>query len=269
MLEHSSLTEKDLEDVDFDAFIKEQGITLETVERYDLSELLRSYKEKHNSHATPTASSRSEEMETAMLTKEYLIEHSSITEEDLEDVDFDAFVQKYELTPAMLEEYDVAAFLRMYKKRAAIPPALDYSYIYANADGHISAHEYESIKVLIWEYHEGARNYGMVVDKGNGSVFYDVGLSLSKVRDDERIGDWKEEDGAFLKNALEESGIASWKNEYIGTSENTTGHFAWGIAFELEDGRCFSYTGRGVLGSGTPESIVPLLETLKDHFVGK
>ena len=219
--------------------------------------------------AMPSASvSTGKENGSMALTKEYLLEHSSITEEDLKGIDLDDFIREFGLTPELLERYDALTFLNIYKRDLDAPVTYDYSYVSANANGQITEDDYDSIKVLTWEYHGNADNTRMAIDIAKGSVYYGLGMYLDEIAETEKVADWKEEDRAFLQNALQESGIASWKNEYIGTNENTTGHFAWGIAFELEDGRCFSYSGYGVLGSGTPESLVPLLKTLKKHFVG-
>ena len=214
----------------------------------------------------PQATTAPQEEKAMKLTKEYLIEHSALTEDDLAGVDIDAFAAYFELTPENLDQYDASALLRMYKESLEEPERIDYTPLFAAASGVLTEEDFADIRVLAWEYHEGTYNAAMVIDRDRGAVYYGVGLFLDRVEESSRLADWKEDDLGFLAEALRESGICSWQNEYRGTSEGTTGHFAWAIAAKLDSGRCVSYSGEGVLNSGTPKSLRPLLEKLEAHF---
>ena len=267
LLEHTDLTEKDLENVDLQDFIKDQGITPESLDKVDLIELLRRYKEKQDVHVTPSPNQKNEKKETGPVTKDYLLEHSSITEEDLIDVDAEDFIALFELTPELLEQYDAADFLSIYKRNKALPETYDYTYIREKAHGKITEEDFDKIRVMTWEHHENMFNTRMVIDIHKGVVYYGDGMFLDDINDEDKVADWSEEDYLLLRNTLLDSGITKWDNEYIGTDEGTTGLFAWEITFEMEDGHCVDYKGRGVLDSGTPDSMFLLLEALKDHFV--
>ena len=207
-----------------------------------------------------------QESETMELTKEYLIAHSNLTEEDLNGLDFDDFVAFFELTPEMLEKYDAKALLRMYLEELQKAPTTDYTELFTHAAGKLTEQDLDGIRVMIWEYHESDYNAFMVIDLEKGKVYQGLGNSLDAVDESSFAADWKEGDEVFLREVLTASGITAWNNEYIGTSEGTTGHLAWAIGFRLADGRCVSYRGRGVLNSGTPDTMEPLLKTLQEHF---
>ncbi len=203
---------------------------------------------------------------TAALTKEYVIANSELTEADFEGVDFDAFVAYFELTPERLEEYDPAMLLGLYKQAMAQEPTVDYSALYAEAEGTLSREELEHVVLLVWELHKGNENRCMVIDRETGAVYYGQGCFLDAVGESMRIADFTEEDAAFLTRALEESGITGWENEYKGSSEGTTGLYEWAVGIRLEDGRCVRYSGSGVRDSGSPETVEPLLNALAEHF---
>lgn len=220
--------------------------------------------------AANQANTDSSVQEEAMeLTKESIIAHTDLTEEDFEGVDFDAFVAYFNLTPERLAEYDPVMLLNLYKEAMAQETTRDYTGILEKAGGTLSPEDLDQVSVLIWEYHSGNANSSMVIDRESGAVYYGDGSFLSAVGESKRIADFSEEDAAFLCEALAESGITEWENEYLGSNEGTTGLYEWTIALQLADGRCICYHGSGVRDSGTPKTMEPLLNALVEHFQGK
>ena len=210
--------------------------------------------------------SREKEDEAMTITKEYILNHTNLTEAELEGLDLEDLVSRFKLTPERLEEYDLEMLIALYKNMLSQPQTTDYTYVYASAEGGIGEQELGSVKVLLFEYHDGNYNECMVVDREAKAVYYGPGLFPDACGESSRVADFREEDAAFLEKALRDSGIASWHSEYKGTSEGTTGSFSWAIGIQLTDGRCFRYSGEGVLDSGTPETMRPMMEALIDRF---
>lgn len=200
------------------------------------------------------------------LTKEYALEHSALDASDLENVDFEAFVDYYELTNADLDNYDLRALLKMYLEELEIGPMEDYTEIYLSADGVMAEPDLEHVSQMIWDLHDGDYNTCMVIDMEKRAVYYGEGDFLDACGEEHKVRELSDEDIAFVKQSLIESGITGWQNSYVGTSEGTTGHFAWSIGFRLDDGRCVAYSGSGVMNSGTPLEMYSLLNELTDHF---
>ena len=211
----------------------------------------------------PTGQEEAAPME---VTKEYLIEHSTLTEADFEGVDFDDFAAHCGLSLELLEEYAPELLLGLYKAELAAEPTVDYTPLYEAAEGRVGEDELPEVETLLWEYHEGTYNDCMVVDRAKGAVYYDIGYFLDACGESRRVADFGEEDAAFLLETLRESGIASWQNEYEGTSEGTTGHFSWAVCLKLSDGRSFLYRGGGVMDSGTPDTLRPMMKALIERF---
>lgn len=201
------------------------------------------------------------------LTKQYLLDHSTLTEEDLIGIDFDAFVKEYELTIVSLEKYDITALLRMYKIEAEGSQSYDYTDIYDKSDGCLTDNDLIEIGVIIWDYHDGNFNSCMVIDREKRVIYYSTTSSLNKIEDNMKAAEWHDGDERFIQTALRNSQITSWQTTYIGTDEGTTGNFSWAIGFRLLNGTCKCYSGHGVKDSGTPDTMISLLQTLKDYYV--
>ena len=184
-------------------------------------------------------------------------------------IDFDDFVSRYKLTPERIEEYSPILLLALYKETMSREPTADYTVIYAAAEGTLRSEEFDDIEVLIWEYHSGNYNSCMVIDKKAGTVYYGLGNFLDECGESRRVSDFLEEDSVFLKDLLEESGISEWKNEYNGTSEGTTGSYSWAVGIKLRDDHCFCYSGHGVMNSGTPDSLKPMMDAMIEHFTNR
>lgn len=208
-----------------------------------------------------------EEFVTMELTKEYMMEHCGLTEADFEGIDFDEFVAFFSLTPETLEKYNGASLLALYRKEKARGEMTDYTVIYQEASGTLPEEDVARISVLIWELHDGNRNQWMAVDLEKMAVYGGEGYALDQCYDSDRITELTEEDAAAVRKAVEEAGITGWQNTYEGTSEGTTGNFAWSIGIRLDTGECFQYSGNGVMNSGTPKSMKPFCRTLWERFV--
>lgn len=202
------------------------------------------------------------------LTMEYIIAHSELTEADFEGVDFADFVAMYELTVADVEEYYMPDLLAMYHRAKAAEPTVDYTDIYSSAQGQLTGEDLAQIQVLVWEYHEGNGNAYMVIDYEAKAVYVSQADIISRCGESSKVADLTQEDISFIQSALETSGITGWNREYTGTNEGTTGNFSWSIGFRLADGRCVTYSGSGVLNSGTPGELNTLVKALADRFPG-
>lgn len=200
------------------------------------------------------------------LTLEYVISHSELTEADFESVDFDEFVAMYELTQENIEEYYLPDLIAMYHRKMALENTTEYSSIYTNANGQITEQDYGRIDVLIMEYHEGSDNHYLIIDLTQGKVFKSRTDIISSCGESNKVVDMEADDKQFVLDALRNSGIADWKNEYIGTNEETTGSLSWSVGIRMSDGDCVSYHGNGVQNSGTPTELFALKDSLLKYF---
>ena len=208
------------------------------------------------------------EVPSEMVTKEYLIEHCDVTERDFEGVDFEEFVDRYKLTVKKAEEYYIPDLIAMYKRAKAAEPTVDYTEIYRQAEGKLREDDIDAISVLIWSWNSGSDNECMVVNLANSSVYYAPhDYFLDACGESRKVADLSQEDAEFLRNTVRDCGVTQWDNDYIGTNGESTGHMAWGIGIQLEDGRCVDYSGYGIFNSGTPSGVYTLMNDLTARFL--
>ena len=219
------------------------------------------------SAADNTVQEANSEMETNQkLTVEYVAEICNLDVSDFDGVDFNEFIETYELNSDNIGEYYLPDLIRFYKREKAVGEVTDYSAIFDNCGGKLTAEDFDKIDVIVWDYHEGNGNKYMVIDFAKKSVYLSYKDIIAECKESDKVADLSQADVEFIKAGLSESKITEWKNEYIGTNEGTTGSFSWSIGVRLADGRCVSYHGNGVVNSGTPAETVALIKNLSAKF---
>ena len=201
--------------------------------------------------------------EDQALTLDYLLEHTKLTAEDFESIDFETFVKDYGLNIQNYREYSLPDLIKMFREREEY---VQYSDIYADPDGKLTETDFKNIRVLLWELHEGNANAYMVIDYGKAAVYYSMSNILDRCGEEDKIADLSQEDILFIEKTLEDSGIVLWKNRYEGINETVSGYFAWSVGCKLADGRCIAYSGNGVVDSGTPAELQMMLKAMQAHF---
>lgn len=196
--------------------------------------------------------------------KESIIKKYDILPEELENIDFEDFIDTYDLNECNIDEYYVPDLIEMYKERDT--DRVDYTYIYNNADGKIEEEDIDNMSVVMWEYHEGNTNKYMVIDIDRNVVYYSMKDFFHSCGEDNKIACLDEDDEIFIKEIIKNSGISYWENTYIGTNSNTTGNLNWAIGIELKSGLCYKYHGSGVLDSNTPDNVESMFMVLLKHF---
>lgn len=199
---------------------------------------------------------------------EYLIEYSNLGAGDLEGIDHEAFLQYHGVHTDNIGEFQRNWFSKMldhYKfvleEERWAETAVDYQYLFDQAEGRLSPDDLGSIDVIYYSYAEGTYYESVVIDYSTGKVYF----SDDKIDDRDVIAHTGDGDREWLRDVLEQSGITEWQNEYDGTSEGTTGHFGMSFAFRLSDGRCVSYTADGVLGY-KPSGMFLLYDALSGRY---
>lgn len=201
-----------------------------------------------------------------VLTLEYALEHSKLTEADLDGIDFNDFVAHYKLTTEDLKEYEIESLLRMYKENLNTV-ILDYSYIFNdNTEDKLTENDFDHINAIVWKYNEGNYVDSMIIDILKGEAYSGTGWDCELIY---KYGEldpyvtafpWTDDLTEKAKAFLSESGIINWDKVYDGENVGT-GHFIESIAFLLDDGRIISYHDNGMT-SKAPEEMFALIENL-------
>ena len=202
------------------------------------------------------------------VTLEYILSHTDLTAEDFSGIDFNDFTKKMEINSSNIDEYInyIPRLLQFYKKDLVAEKPRDFSYIYDEADGKLSESDLDKLDIMLLEYHESDFNQYMVIEFSSGNVYMSMKDIISTCYEGNKVATLTQEDREWIREALITNEVASWDNEYKGTSQGTTGHFAVGYAFRLTDGRCVSYVASGVRNSGMHAGMNLLSIDLIDRF---
>ncbi len=210
-----------------------------------------------------------ENKETNMLiTKEYLIAEYNLTEDEIEDVDLDVFIEELQLTKENVQGIDMHIFLQKYKEdlnQKVNENAVYYQYITENEriNEKLTEEELQTIKRVALCRSSGTDLLSIIIDYEKAIIYYGKQVYLlndGAVPTNEVI--LSEEKIENLNSMWKECEVLSWEKEYIGTSEGTTGSYGWSLYFELEDGKIKMYHGSGVLGDNTPNKFGVIMTTL-------
>jgi len=202
------------------------------------------------------------------VTLEYIISNSELTAEDFEGVDLNDFLEKNGLNSSNIKDKMrlVPRLLQFYKKDLTGEKPRDFSFIFDEADGKLSESDLDKLDIMLLEYHESDFNQYMVIEFSSGNVYMSMKDIISSCYEENKVAVLTQEDRDWLKDILLQNEVASWKNEYEGTNEDTTGHHSVGFAFRLTDGRCVRYVADGVINPNKPRQMEALNNALRDRF---
>ena len=202
------------------------------------------------------------------VTKEYMIRHCGLTEEDFEGVDFENFIIEFNLTPENLEKYGGASRLALYKELKA--PYTDYTEIYRQASGKMRKEDIDHISTVIWEVHHSMYNGLLAADFEKMAMYGEMGLRLDHCTDSDQVAELTEEDLVFIREKVAEAGIAGWDNIYTGSDAREAPYdrnFDWSIGIRLDNGQCFQYRGSGTEDVPILNQMISFCQTLWDRYV--
>lgn len=207
-------------------------------------------------HRNQTAEDKEEQnMEEALVTREYLIEHCGISERDLEGIDVDAFIEEFDLKESNIDKVNVEFLLEAYKEEAG-ESSSPYSFFTEDAyeTGGLKEEDIPGIQTAALYITDGTYQETIILDMGKEKGYWGKGTNLLYDMDEEseQITFTGEKREAFTK-LLENCQVAAWKSRYEGTNEDTTGSFGWTLYLKMQSGKISRYTGSGVMGENRPE----------------
>ena len=183
-----------------------------------------------------------------LVTKEYLLENGYITEEDIDGIDVNAFIEYYDLTKSDLKDYNIKKFIEMYKEIQSAPPQISYQYMFNAPKAGLNKDDVGEIQRLAWYLNEGTSVESMVVDFESGTLYYGEGdiIDHCEYVDVTKVS-LKAEDRTGLVAIIRSTDILTWDaNQPDEDFGDSTQNANWSLALEMEDGRIANY---GMIGS--------------------
>lgn len=209
-------------------------------------------------------------MEEALISREYLLEHSNIKEEDLEGVDVEAFIEEFDLKESNIDKVNLEFLLEVYKEEGG-ETSSPYAYLTEAeyTSGGLKETDIALVRTAALYITSGTYQETLILDSKEEKGYWGEEANLFYAWDEKstQIVYTEEKREEFTK-LLEECQVVSWKGVYEGTSENTTGSFGWSLYLELEDGKIYQYKGSGVTGEHSPKQWATFEAGVKKLFEG-
>ncbi len=221
--------------------------------------------EKKAQNENDTVEGNNEEME---LTKEYVCSEFGIDEAEFEGVDFEDFVDYYNLSYDTIHKEAVAYLLKRYKEdygKVRIPDYRDiFKYV---GTATLTKENQNEISIVFFSRIEGEEHFFYIFDFEIGKIIVGSG-SEANVCEDDIVG---EADGN-VKSAIialfEQYNIYSWRTRKANASTSTNKDImgttgSWSLDIKFEDATIYGIHGKGLTDETTPEDLDLFVEDLK------
>lgn len=203
------------------------------------------------------------------LTVEYICEKFGIDRQEFSDIDFQDFINHFDLTMEKIDREDVVFLLRLYREEAGREPMKDYAEI-CKRENKISPTE-ETLSGLVTVIFEHAYEEvikTIVIDFKEGKS-YRGNYSVSMIDDKTESTPVDENDKEEIQSLFGELGAYDWWGvTYNQDSEELSQrlqqlHQSWKLTFLYEDGSISSLWGVELAGEYAPEGLESFIQALE------
>ena len=204
-----------------------------------------------------------EEME---LTKEYVCNEFGIDESEFEGVDFEEFVDYYDLSYYTIHKEAVAYLLKRYKEDYGKIKIPDYSYIYNyDKDIRLTKENQESIAIVFFSNTLELSNDYYIFDFEIEKILVGSGFE-SHISENDIVGETNNVIKDKIIELFDKYDVYSWKvpkqrnDDIYGTED---GYTSWSLGIQFNDGTIWGLTGELINGDDAPEDLDLFVEDLK------
>lgn len=197
------------------------------------------------------------------ITKEYLLEHFDISEEDLEGVDVESFLSTYDIDVDKIEKYDIPELLEFFVEEDAAQGMMSYEYMLNEpADGTLTSESVKDMVRIIWQKNEGDGSEALAFDFEKGKIY--EGYRIDNFSNHNLIGIAEDTVKQKVIQIISEYDLYNWKEYYKGGSiEGTTASYNWQMAIEFSDGTLYQTGGDGMGAEAFPENMYEFIAALR------
>lgn len=205
-----------------------------------------------------------DKMSWRAITKEYLLEHFDISEEDLEGVDIESFLSTYDIDVDKIEKYDIPELLKFFVEEDATQGMMSYEYMLdESADGAITAENVNSIVRIVWQQNRNDFSEALAFDFKNKKIY--EGYRIEAFDNSYLIGATDDVVKEKVIQLINDYDIYNWKDYYKGGStEGTTASYNWQMAIEFSDGTIYRTGGGGSGKEAYPDNMYDFIAALRE-----
>ncbi len=200
------------------------------------------------------------------MTREYIIEHGILTEEELVGVDIDDMIAVYGLEEGDEERTDIRRFILMIKDDYPLPGyGFNYQYLTEGerSSEKLTNEDLANIKIISWRYNSETYHASLLFDFTEKKAYFGELIDLlERAAEPTEEIDLSDEQMEAIESLFQENHVEKWKAEYRDPlSWTKCDGYWWRMVIELEDGRIYKYSGDDV-----PNNYDSITDALKAYF---
>ncbi len=203
--------------------------------------------------------------ESMKVTMDYVCSEFGIDESEFEGVDFEDFVNEYNLTYESIQRENIRVLLRCYKEDYGKPRIPDYRVILNNLESaELTEENVNSIDIVYFSRIEGEEHNFYIFDFEIGQIIVGSG-SESMVSYEDIVGEADEQIREEIVTLIENYNVFTWQTK-IKESNNTgiVGTIdSWLLNIKFDDETMYGIYGRGLNDEYAPEDLDLFVEDLK------
>lgn len=200
------------------------------------------------------------------VTMEYVCSEFGIDEAEFEGIDFEDFVNEYNLTYESIQRENIKVLLRCYKEDYGKIKIPDYSYIYNyDKDIRLTKENQKNIAIVFFSNTLELSNDYYIFDFEIEKILVGSGFE-SHISENDIVGETNNVIKDKIIELFDKYDVYSWKvpkqrnDDIYGTED---GYTSWSLGIQFNDGTIWGLTGELINGDDAPENLDLFVEDLK------
>lgn len=212
-------------------------------------------------HRERTEEREGEEMK---ITEEYLKEEFGISDEELEGINLEDFLELYDFNMDNIQGENVSFWLERYRDRLNGKFTADYSQIGIGKEREkLVEEDAEKIVRFVWEQAYNETGDYIVIDFETGRVFAgrEKG-TINYLTEEDMTAEANDVFKEQMLSCFSEYDVYSWWDLPKHKQASEEIHGSWNITIELEDGRICGLWGENPAEEDAPKTLIPFIEEM-------
>lgn len=207
---------------------------------------------------------REKKMEQKRITKEAFLEYYGISEEEMEGIDINSFVNTYDIKLDDTDVNDIRLAIQLYKENFGDMGLRSYDYLLKETvNTKFTVDKVNNIIRVAWEENHDESVEAIVFDFENEQIY--EGADMEEFDKNDLAGDADDTIKQKVIQLITDYEIYDWKDYYKGGSmKDTTGGYSWTLAIEFSDGTIYRTGGGGSGKEAYPDNMYDFIAALRN-----
>ena len=206
---------------------------------------------------------RQDNKQQSRITKEEFLEYYGISEEEVEGIDINSFVNTYDIKLDDTDVADIRLALQLYKENFGDMELMSYGYMLEETvNAEFTSDKVDDIIRIAWRENHDESIEAIVFDFENERI-YD-GTDMEEFDKNELVGSADEAVKQEVIQLITDYDLYEWQDYYQGGSmEDSIGWYNWQMAIEFSDGTIYRTGGDGLGDKARPDNMEDFIADLR------